>query len=151
MHFLLLTEYIAVDGFDCDVTSTDDITTWYPEDSTEDKIEIVEASGSDEDEEGKNVLFIFHGAPGTGFFFNTRYYTVTLCTLSDYHRGANQVGIALSVPVCGIDRLIIESLVESTNPIAAGIRESIDKAYRALLGPKSGGVAEIDTERGSCW
>ncbi|KAL1497016.1 hypothetical protein ABEB36_008047 [Hypothenemus hampei] len=87
------------------------------EDSSQ-HIEIVEPETkiSPGDTERNAVFFIFHGAPNT-----------------DVYRAANLTGIALSMPVYSIDRLIIEVLVEKSHPIASHILQEIDNEISSRL------------------
>ncbi|XP_048520745.1 hydrocephalus-inducing protein homolog isoform X1 [Dendroctonus ponderosae] len=120
----LLMDYMTAEGFEADAPSN--TTTYKMEDSSE-KIEIVEAAPKPipEEVERKGVLFIFHGAPNTAFY-----------------KGANQFGMALSIPVYSIDRLIIESLLESTHSTASDILAVIDNAVMERVNLKTDSLSE---------
>ncbi|CAH1126274.1 unnamed protein product [Ceutorhynchus assimilis] len=109
----MLLDYIAADGFSSGETSS-----IHEMDDSTDRFEILEPCNetTQEEIERKAVLFIFHGAPNT-----------------DYYKAASQVGIALSIPVYGIDGLIIESLVEDKDPAASEISEIINESFQETI------------------
>lgn len=64
------------------------------------------------------------------------------CLIAEFYKGANQFGIALSIPVYSIDRLIIESLLESTHSIAADVLATIDNAVMERINVKDDSLPE---------
>ncbi|XP_050309669.1 hydrocephalus-inducing protein homolog isoform X2 [Anthonomus grandis grandis] len=136
LHDLLM-DYLIEDDFDRQEFDgkTAPGTIQYRLEDSSDTIEIIEPPPkpeSEEVEERKGILFVFHGAP-----------------LTDFYGAANQVSIALKIPRYSIDRLIVETIIEDeTSPVAKKILETIEDAFTNLINPKTDGefISSLEKE-----